>query len=387
MSTQSNKLTAIADAIREKDGTTAPIEANDFPDRIRAIETGVDTSDATALADDVAEGKTAYAKGEKITGVVKTISDTISFPSDNISITQQVVGDVVISAPISESTLIKEGSTINLTAPVMDLGDAGEGSVLNNKTFSSALGIKLQGSMSQLDGNTWIPTTKDQQIAAGRYLKGHQIIKGDSNLVASNIKQGVTIFGITGTVSPGVDTSDATATAATIQSGYTAYVKGQKITGQVPTKSGSTITPGTVAKLAVSSGTITTGTIYVAGDANLKAENIKSGVSIFGVAGTASSYYYSGLINNTYLVTNSTSKSIYIISFDNTGQYIRKSIPSGATISTTAAAMPFLALLSQNGTISGITVSSGPNIQTLLSGTSYRIIYPMSEGNCTFSVY
>lgn len=184
-----------------------------------------------------------------------------------------------------------------------------------------------------------------------------------------------------------MDTSDATATAATIRYGYTAYVNGQKITGTVPTQSSTTITPGTSQKTAVASGRITTGNVYVAGDANLKAENIKSGVSIFGVAGTASSYYYNGLINNTYSVTNSTSKSIYIISFDNTGQYFRKSIPSGATISTTAAAMPFLALLSQNGTISGITVSSGPNIQSLLSGTSYRIIYPMSEGNCTFSVY
>lgn len=40
MSTQEQKLAAIADAIREKDGTTEPIPANDFPERIRAIQGG-----------------------------------------------------------------------------------------------------------------------------------------------------------------------------------------------------------------------------------------------------------------------------------------------------------------------------------------------------------
>lgn len=38
LSTQEQKLKAIADAIREKDGSTDPIIANDFPDRIRAIQ-------------------------------------------------------------------------------------------------------------------------------------------------------------------------------------------------------------------------------------------------------------------------------------------------------------------------------------------------------------
>ena len=38
MSVQQEKLKAIADAIREKDGTTEPISADDFPERIRAIE-------------------------------------------------------------------------------------------------------------------------------------------------------------------------------------------------------------------------------------------------------------------------------------------------------------------------------------------------------------
>lgn len=42
MSIQEEKLTAIADAIREKDGTSDPIPANDFPARIRAIPTGTD---------------------------------------------------------------------------------------------------------------------------------------------------------------------------------------------------------------------------------------------------------------------------------------------------------------------------------------------------------
>lgn len=40
MSVQETNLKAIADAIREKDGTTDPIPAADFPDRILAIPSG-----------------------------------------------------------------------------------------------------------------------------------------------------------------------------------------------------------------------------------------------------------------------------------------------------------------------------------------------------------
>ena len=77
---------------------------------------------------------------------------------------------------------------------------------------------------------TIIPSTTNQTIAAGQYLTGIQTIKGDANLVAANIASGVSIFGVTGTHSS-IDTSDATATAADIVSGKTAYVKGSKVTG------------------------------------------------------------------------------------------------------------------------------------------------------------
>lgn len=55
---------------------------------------------------------------------------------------------------------------------------------------------------------TWTPTTKDQTIPSGTYLTGTQTIKGDNNLKAENIKSGVSIFDVVGTMTAGIgDTS------------------------------------------------------------------------------------------------------------------------------------------------------------------------------------
>ena len=75
--------------------------------------------------------------------------------------------------------------------------------------------------MQSPSGTINITTTAKTDVSSYEYAQIQ-----DNNLVASNIKAGVTILGINGTY-----TSDATATASDIKSGKTAYINGAKVTG------------------------------------------------------------------------------------------------------------------------------------------------------------
>lgn len=84
-----------------------------------------------------------------------------------------------------------------------------------------------------------------------------------------------------------IDISNDTVAANILAEGYTAHDKtGNTITGTLTQQSGKTVTPGTSDVVAVESGKYTTGTVYIKGDSNLTADNIKSGTSIFGVTGS-----------------------------------------------------------------------------------------------------
>lgn len=91
--------------------------------------------------------------------------------------------------------------------------------------------------------------------------------------------------------SPGTDTSDATATASDILQDKTAYVNGEKITGTISSYTGSSlIIPGVEDKvLSTAEGIYLPKAVKVAGESDLLAENIKKGVSIFGIVGTLES--------------------------------------------------------------------------------------------------
>lgn len=76
----------------------------------------------------------------------------------------------------------------------------------------------------------------------------------------------------------------------TASTSYTSGIIGQSTVSnafQLDTQTVTTITPGTSKITAVTTGKYTTGPVYVAGDSDLVPGNIKSGVNIFGVSGTA----------------------------------------------------------------------------------------------------
>ncbi len=60
-------------------------------------------------------------------------------------------------------------------------------------------GQKIIGNMKEIGMISYRPTTVSQFIESEQFISGQLEIQGDKNLIAANIKKGVTIFGVTGT--------------------------------------------------------------------------------------------------------------------------------------------------------------------------------------------
>lgn len=107
-----------------------------------------------------------------------------------------------------------------------------------------------------------------------------------ANITPEKIKSGEIILGVEGNYSgEGIDTSDATATAADILLNKTAYVNNEKLIGTIPLKNSQEYVPTTISQ-TINAQQYLNGVQIILGDEDLIPENIKYGVEIFGVTGT-----------------------------------------------------------------------------------------------------
>lgn len=151
-----------------------------------------------------------------------------------------------------------------------------DGSQMLSPYTAYSKGKKITGTVPSKAAATITPGNADQVIESGQYLSGKQTVKGDANLLPENIKSGVSIFGVDGSLSQEttpqveqatpsitVDSSGLITASATQQAGKVAAGT-KSATKQLTTQGAKTVTPGTSEQTAVSSGVFTTGEVKVA---------------------------------------------------------------------------------------------------------------------------
>ena len=169
---------------------------------------GVDVSGVTATASDVLSPKVFVdSTGVEQTGtiVTKTTNDlTVSGATVTVP-----AGYYASQAKKSVATAIQATPTISISSDGLITA-----STTQSAGYVSSGAKAATKQLSTKSATTYTPSTSNQTISSGYYLTGTQTIKGDSNLVASNIKSGVSIFGVNGTLVEAVKLSNFSTTSA-----------------------------------------------------------------------------------------------------------------------------------------------------------------------------
>ncbi len=167
-----------------------------------------DLSGITAAAEDILAGKKSVdATGAEITGTMTNNGAWTSTKTSNGSVTIPAGyhnGSGKVSVNVSTST-----SAGALDTPSINFDTT-------NGKFTATSKVKTSGyigtsetksasyTITRYLGGEYTPTKASRTVSlTGQYCTGDVVIKGDNNLVPENIKSGVSIFGVEGTLKTG----------------------------------------------------------------------------------------------------------------------------------------------------------------------------------------
>lgn len=188
MATVNDKMTAIADEIRTLSGVSETLGLDEMTVNLNEANTEINNqTDLISLIqniiDNLPEAGSGGGSEEQATPII-TVNSTglIIATAGTKSATKQLTtkGATVITPSTSEQTAVDSGIYTTGLITVDPIPN----------TYVQPATIK--------ESAIYIPGINDQSIAADTYLIGVQTIKGDANLIAENIKKGVSIFDIEG---------------------------------------------------------------------------------------------------------------------------------------------------------------------------------------------
>lgn len=145
---------AIADAIREKENSSNEIIADNFPARIRGLSAsggGINTFDATATANDIALGTSAYVQGVKVNGSIPIVTDMQPNATSGNYMASSVSGNQIqinFNYTNPSRMIVEAGTSIRIGAILPEFGTVQPADVIKDQTFTSTAGLKKKGTFT-----------------------------------------------------------------------------------------------------------------------------------------------------------------------------------------------------------------------------------------------